>query len=70
MTNTPVLSNQLSDPDGFYEALLDAHSGLSLEQSAAYNARLILILANQIGNTKLLEQCLALAQAPTPLTSK
>ena len=63
MTTKPLaVQNQLSDPDGFYEALLDAHEGLSDEQSVAFNARLILILANQIGDSALLAQCLALAK--------
>ena len=57
--NTIALHNQLTDPDGFYEALLDAHDGLSPDASAALNARLILILANQIGDAALLSQCLA-----------
>lgn len=57
-----VLHNQLSDPDGFYEALLDAHEGLNMQASAELNARLILILANQIGDQALLTQCLALAK--------
>lgn len=60
--NTIALHNQLTDPDGFYEALLDAHDGLSPDASAALNARLILILANQIGDAALLSQCLALAK--------
>jgi hypothetical protein len=59
---SPKLDNQLTDPDGFYEALLDAHEGKSLEESAALNARLILILANQIGDLSLLKQCLELAK--------
>jgi hypothetical protein len=58
----PALNNQMSDPDGFYEALLDAHEGLSMDESAALNARLILILANQVGDQALLEKCLALAK--------
>jgi hypothetical protein len=59
----PSLSPQFGDADGFYEALLDAHADLSAEESAAYNARLILILANQIGHAALLAQCLELAKA-------
>ena len=47
------------DGDAFYEALLDAHEGLTREQSEALNARLILLLANQIGDAKLLADCLA-----------
>ena len=58
---TPALLNQFTDPDGFYEALLDAHEALSLEESVAFNARLILILANQVGNTERLAACLAAA---------
>jgi Protein of unknown function (DUF2783) len=54
--------NQLSDADGFYEALLDAHEGLSQEASVAFNARLILVLANQIGDQDVLAQCLQLAK--------
>ena len=45
--------------DAFYEALLDAHQGLTREQSETLNARLILLLANQIGDAKLLADCLA-----------
>lgn len=39
----------LPRPDDFYEALIDAHRGLSDEQSAMLNAQLILLLANHIG---------------------
>ena len=35
----------LEDPDRFYQALVDAHEGLSPEQSQLLNARLILLLA-------------------------
>lgn len=56
------LEPQWSDADGFYEQLLDAHANLSLEQSQALNARLILLLANQIGHAQVLAQCIALAQ--------
>jgi hypothetical protein len=62
MKQQATLSNQLQDADGFYEALLDAHTGLSTEQSALLNARLILLLANQIGDAKVLAECIALAQ--------
>lgn len=52
----------LSDADGFYAALIAAHEGLTKPQSDALNARLILILANQIGDFAVLEQALALAR--------
>jgi hypothetical protein len=47
---TLQLDPNIPDPDGFYEALLKAHDGLSDAESQAYNARLVLLLANQIGD--------------------
>lgn len=61
--NTAALDNQFTDADGLYETLLDAHGSLTAEQSAAFNARLILILANQIGQADVLADCIALAKA-------
>ena len=52
----------LSAPDGIYAALIDAHEGLSSEDSAALNARLILILANQIGDAETLKEAIAAAK--------
>ncbi|MEO0361725.1 MAG: DUF2783 domain-containing protein, partial [Pseudomonadota bacterium] len=43
-------SPNLADPDGAYAALLAAHRGLSDAESHALNARLVLILANHIGD--------------------
>ena len=51
------------DADTFYEQLLDAHAGLSREQSELLNARLILILANQIGSKDVLAECIQTAKA-------
>lgn len=47
--------------DDFYEALISAHEGLSESESHAFNARLILILANQIGEMEVLRQALEAA---------
>jgi hypothetical protein len=52
----------LQDPDGFYEQLLDAHQGLSREQSELLNARLVLLLANQLGDARLLRECIDAAK--------
>ena len=52
----------LTDADGFYEHLLDAHQGLSPEQSELLNARLTLVLANQLGDAKLLKECVEAAR--------
>ncbi len=56
----------LPDADLFYEQLLDAHQGLSQEESQLLNARLILLLANQVGDSQVLKACIAAArQLPT-----
>ncbi|NQW94618.1 MAG: DUF2783 domain-containing protein [Polaromonas sp.] len=49
------------DADLFYERLMDAHHGLTREQSEALNARLVLILANELGGNEHLAACLAAA---------
>lgn len=51
-----------SPADDFYEMLLDTHRGLSDDQSEMLNARLILLLANQIGDIGTLRQALATAR--------
>ena len=50
------------DADSFYEALLDAHLGLSKEESELLNARLILLLANQVGDARVLKECVEAAR--------
>jgi hypothetical protein len=57
------------DADGFYEQLLDAHQGLSHGESDLLNARLILILANQVGDARLLQECIAAAAKLPPSAS-
>lgn len=52
----------LQDADTFYEQLMDAHAGLSREQSELFNARLILLLANQVGDAQVLRECIEAAQ--------
>jgi hypothetical protein len=55
------LTPNIPDQDGFYDELLNAHEGLSKEQSDAVNARLILTLANHIGDRDILRQALKVA---------
>jgi hypothetical protein len=50
------------DADTFYEQLLDAQAGLTPEQIQAFSARLILLLANQVGNAKVLSDCISAAR--------
>ncbi|KAI3592347.1 Uncharacterized protein D9X30_2084 [Cupriavidus sp. U2] len=60
----------LARPDDFYEALIDMHRGLDDAASQAVNARLILLLANHIGDHDTLVEAMQLAraaaEAPTP----
>lgn len=56
------LNANITDPDGFYDDLLGAHEGLSKEESDAFNARLILILANHVGDRKILRDALETAK--------
>lgn len=51
--------------DDFYEALIEAHRDLSDEQSQLLNAKLILLLANQVGDIAVLKQTLAIARTGT-----
>ena len=48
--------------DDFYEALITAHQGLSTPESHAMNARLVLLLANHIGDQATLQHALQLAR--------
>ena len=51
--------------DDFYEALIEAHRDLSDEQSQLLNAKLLLLLANQVGDIAVLKQTLAIARTGT-----
>lgn len=51
-----------SPGDDFYEALIAAHRGLSDEQSELLQARLLLLLANHVGDVGVLREAIALAR--------
>jgi hypothetical protein len=53
----------LAAPDDFYEALIDMHRGLDDGQSAMVNARLILLLANHVGDLDVLREAMSRARA-------
>ena len=53
-----ILSPNLDHADDFYADLLTAHEGLEKADSEALNARLILVLANHIGDNGVLKQAL------------
>lgn len=48
--------------DDFYERLIETHRGLSDEQSQLVNARLVLLLANHVGDLRVLDEALAAAR--------
>jgi hypothetical protein len=52
----------LERPDDFYQALIDAHRGLSDEQSVQVNCRLVLLLANHVGDLDVLAEALEWAR--------
>lgn len=57
------LDSNLSAPDDFYEALIDAHQELDDEQSKMLNAQLILLLSNHVGDLAVLREALAIARS-------
>ncbi len=59
-------TTRFPDPDRAYRALIEAHRGLSDAESAALNTRLVLILANHIGDLCVLEEAIALAKQTMP----
>jgi hypothetical protein len=53
----------IPDTDGFYEALIAAQEGLSEAESEAFLLRFALLLANQIGDQRVLLETIAAARA-------
>ena len=52
----------IAAPDDFYQALIGLHRDLSDAQSALVNAKLILLLANHIGDAQVLREAMAAAR--------
>jgi hypothetical protein len=63
MSDKLILSPNLDNADGFFDALARAHDDLEKSRSDALNARLIFLLANHIGNNDVLDEALKAAQA-------
>ncbi len=61
MTTQPAMKTaaNIPDADGFYEAWVTAHQGLSDAESVELDARLVLLLANQVGDQRVLLDCIA-----------
>ncbi|WP_213762312.1 DUF2783 domain-containing protein [Caballeronia sp. dw_19] len=54
---------RLVDPDAFYEALIDMHRDLGNDESQLVNAKLILLLSNQIGDMDVLREAMSMARS-------
>lgn len=54
--------SNIANPDEFYETLINAHKNLTREESESFNARLILLLANHIGDIAVLKTALERAK--------
>ena len=54
--------SRFPDPDLAYRTLIEAHRGLTDEESATLNTRLVLILANHIGDIDVLREAILLAR--------
>ena len=52
----------LSDPDGLYAALIEAHNNLDEAESLALSSRLVLLLANHIGDPAVVREAIAVAR--------
>lgn len=63
-----ITAANLDAGDDFYEALLRAHQGLDVEASHAFNARLVLLLANHIGRQDVLLEALTAAARANPVS--
>jgi hypothetical protein len=59
---TLKLDPGIADPDGFYNALVDCYRDLDDRQVGLFNARLILLLANQVGDYAMLDEALKRAR--------
>jgi hypothetical protein len=60
-----ITTPNIPDPDGFYAELLELHEGRTKSASDGINARLVLILANHIGDRAILREAFDLAVRTT-----
>jgi hypothetical protein len=54
--------SNFAKPDDAFRAVVEAHRGLSDEQSVELDAALVLILANHIGDIDVLREAIVLAK--------
>jgi hypothetical protein len=63
MTRSSLRLEPAADPDAIYQMLVDAHEGLGTEQGQVMQTRLLLLLANHVGDPAVIAQAIALARA-------
>ena len=56
-----ITAPNLPDPDGVFEALMNAHRNLNPAASRRLDAKLVLLLANHIGDPDIVKQAISLA---------
>ena len=56
------IESNIARPDDFYEALIDMHRDLTPEQSRLVNAKLVLLLANHVGDAQVLHEAMRRAR--------
>ena len=61
-----VVASQFKDPDKAFVTLIEARRGLSQDEAAALDAKLVLILANHIGDIDVLKEAIVLAKQGRP----
>jgi len=59
-----ITASQFANPDAAYVALVDARRNLADADAAALDTKLVLILANHIGDLDVLNEAIALASEP------
>jgi hypothetical protein len=64
-----LTASRFANPDAAYVALVEARRGLSEDEAARQDARLVLILANHIGDLDVLKEAIALARQGATIKS-
>lgn len=59
--NGLILEPNLARVDDVYQWLMEAHAGCSESESMRLNARLVLLLANHVGNPHVIREAIACA---------
>ena len=62
MTDRLRTAPALADPDALYAALMDAHRGLDDAASRKLDAKLVLLLANHVGDIAVVREAIEAAR--------